>query len=126
MKPSELLGELSAMGIRVALTGDDLEVTGDRAALSAPVLERLRRAKSALLDYLASPESAHPEFAAAIRSGTLVFCLRCRHYEGPARKALGYCRELQTETAPDVPFDCPSFARLSGVVQHRSPMEQSP
>lgn len=113
MRAPELLAELAATGIAVALAGDDLEVMGDWSAHSASLLERLRTAKPALLDYLRSPEGSHPEFAAAIQLGTLVFCLRCRHYQGPPRKALGYCRALRTESAPDVPFDCPSFTSLA-------------
>ncbi len=113
MKPPELLAELAATGIEVVLAGDDLEVAGVRAALTPAVLERLQRAKPALLEYLKSPEGSHPEFAAAIQFGTLVFCLRCRDYEGPPRQALGYCQALRTESAPDVPFDCPSFTSLA-------------
>lgn len=113
MRPAELLAKLSATGITVALAGDELEVCGDRTALSPSLLQRLRIAKPALLDYLKSLEGSNPEFAAAIQFGTLVFCLRCRHYEGPPRQALGYCRTLRTEAAPDVPFDCPSFTRLA-------------
>lgn len=113
MTPAELLAELAATGIEVTLAGADLEVTGARASLTPAVLERLQGAKPALRDHLASPEAAHPEFAAAIRSGVLVFCLRCGHYRGPARKALGHCRVLRTEAAPDVPFDCPSFTPLA-------------
>ena len=40
--------------------------------------------------------------------------VRCRHYDGPFEKQLGWCRHHETETAPDVPFRCEQHRNRDG------------
>ena len=49
-----------------------------------------------------------PRYEATLQQGLLVICRRCEYYNGPHAKALGWCRQFDTETAPDVPSTCKS------------------
>lgn len=60
-----------------------------------------------------TPESRWPEYAAALRSGALMACVYCRHYDGPPdTRALGHCRAFDVESCPVTPFTCRRFERL--------------
>ncbi len=127
MTAAALVAELAQTDVRLSIDDGRLAVNGPEGAVTDDVLEKLRRNKPEILKHLAEmgrplrfcSDARHPDadefpqFAAALQLGRLVLCRRCKHYDGPFEKQLGWCRHHETETAPDVVSTCRQFEQCS-------------
>ena len=139
MTVAALIRELSCQDVDLVVEDGQLEIDAPAGVLTDYVVNQLREHKSEILTCLADrqPPPAeggqyadfdHPEiirrlgegvtqykdfprYEAALRQGLLVICRHCEFYKGPHAKALGWCRKLDTEAAPDVPFTCGAASR---------------
>ena len=138
MNVEALVADLKQQSVRFWTEGERLKFAGPEGAITEDVLSKLRRNKAGILNYLTersagqhfadfdNPEldrqlnvrhpdaDEFPEFAAALQLGRLVLCRRCRHYDGTFEKQLGWCRQHETEAAPDVPFRCEQHESQDG------------
>jgi hypothetical protein len=139
MNADTLIRELRHKDIQLIARDEILEVNGPAHELTEGVLNQLRYHKTEILTRLADKQSSSAEggqyadvdnpeiirrldeepyeykdflrYEAALQQGLLVICRHCEFYKGPHAKALGWCRKLDTEAAPDVPFTCGAASR---------------
>ena len=139
MTPGALIDDLSRQDVTLLVKDGQLKINGPAVVLTDAVLDQLRKHKTEILTCLASKLSSpaeagryvdfdnpeiirrldegvtqyrdFPRYEAALQQGDLVICRHCEFYNGPNAEALGWCREFDTETAPDVPFTCGAASR---------------
>ncbi len=102
----ELIEWVRRVGGSIRADGENLKLLSS-APLPGDIIRAIRDSKVDILSELrnfADPD--FPGYEAALKTGALVICRRCEHYKGPHELALGWCKMLNTETAPDVPFTC--------------------
>lgn len=135
MTPINLMADLARQNVRLWAEDGQLHFDAPKGIVTEDVLAKLRQNKAGVLKCLAEKttsgfyadfdnpeiirqldtrhpdEERFPEFATALRLGTLVLCRRCKHYKGVHAQDLGWCLRCEVETAPDVVSTCPQFER---------------
>jgi hypothetical protein len=109
MNASRIVEHLRNRGFEVTAEIDGIHVSpGHR--LTPEIRELIRANRGRLLEHLrqtAPVDIRDPEFDAALRTGVLVVCQGCQHFEArPGERPDGWCRHHGTEAWARVPFRC--------------------